>query len=431
MPAFAGRGAGMTVDADDADRTLMRRARPAARAAGASVEVDAEHLRKLEAINPIITAANPLLMMVPTLRSASAPSDISGLRARLIQKIQEFDNRCAQLAVADDQRAIARYALCTVIDECAQQTPWGGTANWAQQSLLINFFNDNWGGEKFFQMLTKMLETPARYQPMLELFYVCLSLGFMGKYQLAETGGRQALGDVRERLYQVIRSARGEVDKSLATQWRGLSVQGKSFRGFAIFGAVIAGFMLICLGLYATLAFTLGGKVDAMELGKLALAKPVPTPAAVKPADKPRLAILLAQDITERRLDVKDLALESIVTLRGERLFESGSATPATTTLPVLERIADALNKVEGRVVVTGHTDNVPTSTLRFRNNWQLSQERAASVSTLIARKLEQPVRVSSEGKGDTEPVESNASADGRALNRRVEIVLRSGAAGQ
>ena len=281
-------------DPDDGDRTLMHRPRPSGRPAAPTANVDVEHLRRLEAINPLVSAANPLLMMVPTLRSASAPSDIQSLRARLIAKIQEFDNRCAQLAVPDDQRAIARYALCTVIDECAQQTPWGGTANWAQQSLLINFFNDNWGGEKFFQMLAKMLETPARYQPMLELFYVCLSLGFMGKYQLAETGGRQALADVRDRLYQVIRAARGEPDKTLATQWRGLSVEGKSFRGFAVFGAVIAGFVILCLGLYAALAISLSGKVDAMELGKLAITKPVPPPAAVKPAAKPRLAQLLA-----------------------------------------------------------------------------------------------------------------------------------------
>lgn len=416
-------------DPDDGDRTMMRRPRPAPRAA-AAINVDAEHLRKLEAINPIITAANPLLMMVPTLRSASAPSDIPSLRARLIAKIQEFDNRCAQLQVPDDQRTIARYALCTVFDECAQQTPWGGTANWAQQSLLINFFSDNWGGEKFFQMLAKMMETPARYQSMLELFYVCLSLGFMGKYQLAETGGRQALADVRERLYQVIRSARGEPDKTLATQWRGLSVAGSGFRGFAVFGAVIATLLIGCLALYATLAFTLGGKVDAMELGKLALAKPAPTPAAVKPAAKPRLAQLLAPEIAEKKLDVRDLQFESIVTLPAKRLFDSGSATPSAETQPLLERVADALNQVEGRVIVTGHTDNVPTRTLRFASNWQLSQERAASVSTLIARKLAQPARVSSEGKGDTEPVAPNSDADNRALNRRVEIVLRSAEAG-
>ena len=225
----------------------------------------------------------------------------------------------------------------------------------------------------------------------------------------------------------MIRAARGETDKTLATQWRGLSVEGKSFRGFAVFGAVIGGFMLVCLALYATLAITLGGKVGAMELGKLALPKPVPTPAAIKPAAKPRLAQLLAPEIEAKKLEVIDQQFESKVTMRGERLFESGSATPSDSTQPLIDRIADALNKVEGQVVVTGHTDNVPpTRTLRFGSNFQLSQARAASVSTLIARKLADPKRVSSEGKGETEPVAPNTDADGRALNRRVEIVLRA-----
>ncbi|KPA93486.1 flagellar motor protein [Pseudomonas asplenii] len=87
-------------------------------------------------------------------------------------------------------------------------------------------------------------------------------------------------------------------------------------------------------------------------------------------------------------------------------------------------RIADAIRKVKGQVRVTGHSDNRPIATLRFPSNWALSQARAEQVLQILAAKTGQPERFSAEGRSDTEPLASNATAEGRAKNRRVEITV-------
>jgi type VI secretion system protein ImpK len=149
------------------------------------------------------------------------------------------------------------------------------------------------------------------------------------------------------------------------------------------------------------------------------------------PAAKPRLAQLLQAEIAAKQLEVRDLQLESVVTLLGEQTFDSGSATPAGGAVAVIEKVAQALDQLEGRVIVTGHTDNVPTRTLRFPSNFELSKERARTVAALVGARLKDGTRVSSEGRGDTEPVGPNNTAEGRGRNRRVEITLRVMAAGQ
>jgi type VI secretion system protein ImpK len=120
---------------------------------------------------------------------------------------------------------------------------------------------------------------------------------------------------------------------------------------------------------------------------------------------------------------VQDLADRSMVTLRGDTLFDPGSADLNSKVRPLFERIAAALNQVPGHVLVSGHSDNQPIRSLRYPSNWHLSKDRAVSVRNLLAATVK-PERLNAEGRADTEPVADNNSADGRAKNRRVEITL-------
>jgi type VI secretion system protein ImpK len=151
---------------------------------------------------------------------------------------------------------------------------------------------------------------------------------------------------------------------------------------------------------------------------------PVLAPAVAVP---PRLAALLKSDIEAGAVEVRDLSDRSIVTLRGDGVFDAGSADVSGPARPLFERIGAALNKVPGPVVIAGHTDNQPIRSLRFPSNWHLSKDRAASVKALLAAAVK-PERLSAEGRADTEPVADNGSADGRARNRRVEITLLAAA---
>lgn len=428
----------MQNEAFDADKTMLFRPAFANLGAGApsipppsGAPVDLSQIGALGAINPLVAAANPLLMTLPTLRTASAPGDVSRLRARLLDLVKDFDSACSSQAVPEEQRHLARYALCTVLDEAVQRTPWGGTSNWAQQSLLIHFFRENWGGEKFFQILDKMMQSPARFTPLLELFYVCLALGFMGRYLLTDAAGRQAISELRERLHQQITQSRPQPERRLSQRWQGVSVEARRFKGFLAFWLAVGAALLFCLGLYAFYAFTLSGARQSLSLEQLSLKPTLPTRTALAPAARPRLAQLLQAEIAARQLEVRDLQLESVVTLLGEQTFDSGSATPTSGAVDLIEKVAKAIDQLEGRVIVTGHTDNLPTRTLRFPTNFELSKERARTVAFLMGAKLKDGARISSEGRGETEPVGPNSTSEGRARNRRVEITLRVMAAGQ
>jgi type VI secretion system protein ImpK len=187
--------------------------------------------------------------------------------------------------------------------------------------------------------------------------------------------------------------------------------------------AVLAG---VLLALFLVLRLTLNAQTDATFTSlqaidtKVLAAPPAPPPAAPPP---PRLAQLLKGDIEAGAVEVKDLADRSVVTLRGDGVFDPGSADLSGKVRPLFERIGAALNQVPGQVQIAGHTDNQPIRSLRFPSNWHLSKDRANSVKALLGAFVK-PERLSAEGRADTEPLADNGSADGRAKNRRVEITL-------
>jgi type VI secretion system protein ImpK len=132
---------------------------------------------------------------------------------------------------------------------------------------------------------------------------------------------------------------------------------------------------------------------------------------------------LLQPEIGAGLVAVDDLADRSVITIRGDGFFRPASASVDDAVQPLMSRIAEALNAVEGNILITGHTDSQPIRSARFPSNWHLSQERAQSVQALLAQTV-QAARMRAEGRADAEPVAGNASPADRARNRRVEITL-------
>jgi len=115
---------------------------------------------------------------------------------------------------------------------------------------------------------------------------------------------------------------------------------------------------------------------------------------------------------------------KTTIRIRGDGLFDSGKAEVKPAFYGLLQQIGNELNKVQGQVMVTGHTDNVPIRTLQFPSNWHLSKARADSVVKILATTSATPGRFISEGRADNEPVAPNDTPQNRALNRRVDIIL-------
>lgn len=105
-------------------------------------------------------------------------------------------------------------------------------------------------------------------------------------------------------------------------------------------------------------------------------------------------------------------------------LFDSGQATLTDTGREVIKGVVPLLQDSTGQISVEGHSDSVPISTLRFPSNWELSGSRASAVLRYLNGQGVSAERLRAIGYADTRPLASNEDAQGRAANRRVELVI-------
>lgn len=172
-------------------------------------------------LNPLVSAAETLLAVHSKVRQSARHPDVAGLYRQLTQEIRQFEAKAREQGLPPETVLAARYILCSVLDESVLNTPWGSDSPWAQRTLLSAFHNETSGGEKFFQILDRMNQAPSQNLDMLELMYLCLSLGFEGRYRLAHRG-RDVLEQIKDDVYRTIRRYRGEHERSLSPSWEGL-----------------------------------------------------------------------------------------------------------------------------------------------------------------------------------------------------------------
>lgn len=112
------------------------------------------------------------------------------------------------------------------------------------------------------------------------------------------------------------------------------------------------------------------------------------------------------------------------IELNSSLLFGSGDAMPSDVAFNLIEKVAKILKPFANPVHVEGFTDNLPIRTAQYPTNWELSSARAASIVRLLAMNGVNPARMASVGYGEYQPVASNDTAEGRARNRRVVLVI-------
>jgi type VI secretion system protein ImpK len=192
--------------------------------------------------------------------------------------------------------------------------------------------------------------------------------------------------------------------------------------------AVAALGLVVLAGVFAGLGWSLGRQAEPVyaELARLGQDR-----RGVAPAPQVQRTLTLrealAPDIAAGLVEVVEQARGSTVAIRGDAFFGSGSAAVESGLQPLLARIAAALNRFPGAVLVSGHTDDQPVGLgrrLRYATNWELSQARAEAVAALLAPRLDQPARLMAEGRGDAEARQPNDTPAHRAQNRRVEVTL-------
>lgn len=136
----------------------------------------------------------------------------------------------------------------------------------------------------------------------------------------------------------------------------------------------------------------------------------------------------MADEIQSGQVEIVAQGKFLVFRIREQGSFSSGDATVRANFKPVLSKIKGLLEGTQGRITVAGHSDNVPIRTRRFPSNWELSSARAAAVARELLEEGEiTESRIRIVGHGANIPIKENTSAENRAYNRRVEIIITQG----
>jgi type VI secretion system protein ImpK len=386
--------------------------------------------------NPLIAAAAPLLLLFGRLRLACTDVQPSRLIDHAADAVCEFERRMADAGIAADEAKIATYALCETVDDIAQNLPGSDRKAWTESGMLARFFEARTSGVGFFEALNRILANPTAHYNVLELMQVCLSLGFEGQYRRIPAGD-SGLARVRADVYDTLRYLKPRADEEIVP--RAISAPPKGGSRRLPFWAILTGIVVLLAGIYLILRTILESQADAAGAKLLALNPSTPiaiqriaTPSPEPIPDEPpsptqieRIRAALGTDLESKGVAVQVKDDFIVVEINNRLLFESGKADLKPEFRPVAERITAALRQEPGAIRIVGHTDSVkPRSSSGFKSNLDLSVARATAVQKMIAAAIVDPSRLSVEGRGDDEPIADNATPEGRAQNRRVELML-------
>lgn len=141
-----------------------------------------------------------------------------------------------------------------------------------------------------------------------------------------------------------------------------------------------------------------------------------------------RLQVALRQEIAQGLVAVERRDDKVFVTVGAGGAFPSGSSDLTSSALEIMARLGAAADGKNAEITVTGHTDDIPISSGRFRDNWDLAAARAAAVVRAISETgTVDPTRMTAISRGESAPVAANDTAEGRELNRRIEIEMTFG----
>ncbi len=212
-----------------------------------------------ESLNPMVDAATPLLAMSLRIRGLHHYSEVDELYKLTVEEIKSIDVEMTELGQEHAVMLAYRYILCAFIDEAVMSTPWGADTVWGEHSLLTRFHNESWGGEKVFSILSRLESEPERYRYLLEFIYLCLCLGFKGRYRVIERGR-----DLHERVISSLHQTLASLDDSVpavltSNNERVVATQYKLGKQLPIWSVFVA-FLVASSSVFLTYSLLLGSK---------------------------------------------------------------------------------------------------------------------------------------------------------------------------
>lgn len=383
--------------------------------------------------NLMLTEAAPVLALAASIRSGRVRLAMPQFHKRATDAIAAVDQSIAQ-SYSPETRQRARYALCATIDDIAQTLPGSGNdgAEWARRSLVVSFFKENIGGDRFWQLVDDMIRYPADNRDLIELFHACLAAGFEGRFRVMPDGQRR-LHEIMAKLQGALEHVRSVSPVEMAPQWKGEQAPlGRvGFWAFVGMAAAAAAGLLFLIYVVLRLLLMSSGEAPSEAVAglnpddRLRLSRAGGDLPQAESQQAGRLKTFLKPEIDQGLVTVEEDGQTVRVRTTVGQLFQSASDELEPGRRELFDRIARAVEVEPGPVTVEGHADADKVASLAFPDNQALSAARADRVAEILRAIVGDPSRISAEGFGDATPIASNDSAEGKSQNRRVEIVLQ------
>lgn len=388
--------------------------------------------------NPFISAAANLLILLGRLRTGMVELQSGPLIDHVTREIDQFERNLNATGLPPNDIREAKYALAATADDIVQNLPGADRGTWMQYAMVPRFFGERNAGVEFYRKMDQAMQSPTQHFQLLELMLTCMSLGFEGQYRTMGSGTVE-LSRARSALYETLRRVQPRPDDDISIAWTAVPLGvRRRYGGTPVWAVAVLGLLMV-LALYATLATLItreGGQVqariNALHDGLPGLAIERPETIVVEQVQAPATSQLMRiRDALSQRINAGEVEIEPtsdfILVRVGQVLqFDSGLATLRTEFSDLADDIATALEPEVGPIRIIGYTDNIPPSGLGlYKSNEELSEARAQAVADIVAPFLSDPTRIAVEGLGPVNPVADNETREGRALNRRVEIMIQ------
>jgi type VI secretion system protein ImpK len=400
----------------------------------------------------LVRSAAALLNLAHALRYLNEQPDTDELRRVCIEAVNRYERDLAGARISPERARAAHYVICATVDDVVLSKPWGVRAGWARSGLVSTFHNDVTGGDRVFDILDHFHQSPGANKDLLLLIYLSLSLAFEGRTRVSSRGALE-LARIRDSLYKTLLGQYGVFERELSPHWQGVNARHTPLQTVAALWTLLSilalafglGYLFFTLILNDTSdkTFQRLAALEPRETPSVLITVPTPPQAPPKveekvetpPPQPPKVEVppqpsrlqnlmaFLEPEVEKKLVTLSDVNGRLRIRINNSGLFDTGSANVSSQFQDLIQRIGGALAAEKFRAVVIGYTDNVPIKTVQFPSNWHLSEARAKAVGDILATYAGTD-SILTEGRADSDPIADNATAEGREMNRRTEILV-------
>ncbi len=383
--------------------------------------------------NPIMAIAARLLTIAEAVQAERQVTDPQGLLRNATAEAKAFEKQLNEVRLSAEDNAKARFAVLATLDDIVQNLPGGASSDWARQSLVVQSFGQGFGGEQFWTILDSLLARPAANRDLLELYQACLAVGFQGRYRTLPDA-RAQLDAKMGQTFSALEGIEARPENDLVPQWQGVPTPvrkvGWGARFIAAAAAVLAVLLVVFFGMKLWLDSRDEAAWTALRNVPPQTQAQIDRVAGLQPAESTQLTRIRSRLKSQCiKADDDGAHIRLIISAcpgLPAGMFEAGAASLADPYRELIIQAGQALAPENGQITVTAHTDSDQirgTLAATYPDNAALSSARANDAVSVLGSVVD-PNRLTAIGRGDREPVDRGASADAKARNRRVELII-------